>query len=97
MYDDTGDRVQIVNPNGNKGVVSATSTAARLARDGLQGYSLPPSAEDAPEGAPLVERPADTARVGLWREWAIANGVPADEAGTLSRDELVARFPIVEV
>lgn len=50
--------------------------------------------EDAAETPPPAdERPAANASTAAWREYAIAQGVPADEAADASRDKLRARFP----
>jgi len=43
--------------------------------------------------SPADARPAANASTAVWREYAIAQGVPADEADEASRDELRARFP----
>lgn len=49
--------------------------------------------EDAAEPPPADDRPAANASTAVWREYAIAQGVPAEEADAASRDELRARFP----
>lgn len=82
--------VQIVNPNGRKGWVAETSHTAAV-------YKRPPSAlaepqqlvEAAPEG---VEVPARSASTEAWRDYAVAAGMPQDEADQMSRDQLVAHY-----
>ena len=82
--------VQIINPNGRTGWVAETSTAAAE-------YERPPSAPDDPqqpvEAAPEgVGQPASNASTQAWREYAVAAGMPLDEADQMSRDQLVAHY-----
>jgi hypothetical protein len=53
-------------------------------------------APQTPDVEPLeveVERPAGNASHGEWAAYAVARGVPADEAERLTRNELRDRFP----
>lgn len=74
--------VEIVNPNGTKGTVASTSKVAGYARDRQHGYRLPPSAR----------QPAKSASAEVWRDYAVENGVPAEVAAGMTRDDLVAHF-----
>jgi hypothetical protein len=48
---------------------------------------------DGGDGDESEPQPAKNASTETWRTWAVDHGgMPADEAGALSRDELVARF-----
>lgn len=89
--------VEIVNPNGRKGKVAATSKAAAA-------YRQPPSArpDEEPPVAPALpanlgpEMPAGNASTEVWRAYAsdprTPNGLSSDEADQMSRDELVDHF-----
>lgn len=89
--------VEIVNPNGRKGKVAATSKAAQL-------YRQPPSAQRDAEPAPTPElpvnlgpaMPAKNAKHELWIAYATdprtPNGLSSEDAEQMSRDELVDHF-----
>lgn len=98
--------VEIVNPsNGRKGIVSATSPAAAA-------YKRPPSARQEglvpvqpggvvdPRLSGELPRPGKNASHEAWVEYsthhATPNGLSSDEAGQMSRDELVAHFDQVQ-
>lgn len=97
--------VEIVNPNGRKGVVASTSTAAT-------NYKRPPSAraqglEPVQPGAatnPLLgtapERPAGNASREAWIAYAThpdtPNGLSSEAAAEMSRDALVDHFDVQE-
>jgi len=54
---------------------------------------------DSPDVADVEPEPMPRKNASLeaWRNWAVNHGgMPAEEAGELSRDELVARFAEVE-
>lgn len=79
------ERVTIVNPNRRKGVVAATSKAAREYRRTPGSRSGGPEAE--------AQMPAKNASTQAWRNYATKHrGLSTDQAESLSRDELVARF-----
>lgn len=50
----------------------------------------PPAAAETPERPP---EGGPGSGVKAWRAYAVAMGVPADEAADLDRDEIIARFP----
>lgn len=92
------DLVEIVNPNGRKGLVSATSKAARLykrspstraAQEAESGLVAPgPSGE-----APYVEPPSRSGSTEQWRDWAVTHGgASPEDVANKSRDDLVAAY-----
>lgn len=56
------------------------------------GADAGPAAADGPP-APAAERPSGNASAETWRAYAVAQGMTADEAEALSRDELRDRYP----
>lgn len=76
--------VEIVNPNGRKGLVAATSAAAAH-------YDRPPSSQQAEtEGDGM---PAGNASAEAWRTYAVdVRGMSPDDANAKGRDELVALY-----
>lgn len=53
-----------------------------------------PSAEQEAAASPSApERPAGNAKAAVWREYAVANGVPQDDADDMTRAQLIERFP----
>lgn len=78
--------VEIVNPNGRKGHVAATSRAA-------QAYKRPPSAERSTAGGDLPpDAPARNASTDTWRAYALTNGLTSQQVEDMTRDDLVAHF-----
>jgi hypothetical protein len=83
--------IEIVNPNGRKGLVPATSRAARE-------YKRPPSARDEPDltaVAALIaagDLPPLNATTKFWRAYALAKGLPSEQVTTATRDDLIARL-----
>jgi hypothetical protein len=64
------------------------------------GYTVeaPPEPEAEPEAeADPAAQPRKSASTEAWRTWAVEHGgMAADEAATLSRDQLVERFTTTE-
>lgn len=94
--------VEIVNPNGRKGLVAVTSRAARL-------YKRPPSARGQHGGresqepvlpdlrlaAPYIESgelPPGNATTETWRAYGLAKGLPSEQVTAMTRDQLVDHF-----
>ena len=80
-------------------VMDSDSHAAELAYVTAAGYTVEPVGVDEPavvedvDGDGVVETlPKKSASAEEWRKFATAHGVPQDEADSLSRDQLVARF-----
>lgn len=44
------------------------------------------------DNAPSVDKPAKTAPVAAWRDYAVAQGMDADEAGDAARADLIALY-----
>jgi len=77
--------------------VGYTDTPAALAYFRSQGYGVEdPDIQPAPtsDDADLRSQamPKKSASADAWRTYAVENGMSADEAATLSRDQLVERF-----
>lgn len=97
--------VEIVNPNGRKGLVASTSRAATT-------YKRPPSARAQgiepvqpggvidPRLSTAPDKPGKNASHDAWVAYAThadtPNGLSSDTASAMSRDELVAHFDTVQ-
>jgi hypothetical protein len=83
-------------------LVDGDADAAALAYCRAAGYTVEDSTDEQPE--PDVEpdeaddeQPKRSASTEAWRTWAVEHGgMEADEAATLSRDQLVERFTSIE-
>lgn len=101
-------RVKITTPvadhNGAVGNITITQGAgyadtevhaAEIAYCRANGYTVTGLE---PEGAPTPAAPAEvpmprkSASAEAWRAYAVEHGVPAEEADSLTRDQLVERF-----
>ena len=51
-----------------------------------------PAEDDSDGPAVEVEKPAKTAPVAAWRDYAVAQGMDADEAGEAARADLIALY-----
>lgn len=78
-------------------VADEATHAAEIAYCRTRGYIFPDADEAA---ADVVAEPEETGAVmpkksasaDAWRTYAVENGMPAEEAASLSRDQLVERF-----
>lgn len=87
--------IEIVNPNGRKGKVAATSRAAAT-------YKQPPSARRADRSGedargdstqrPTVAIPGGNASTDDWRAFGLAQGLTSEQVESMSRDELRDHF-----
>lgn len=79
-------------------LIDDETDAAALAYCRAAGYTVedPTGPEPEPEADP-AEQPKKSASTEAWRTWAVERGgMQADEAATLSRDQLVERFTSTE-
>jgi hypothetical protein len=81
-------------------LIDDETDAAALAYCRAAGYTVEdpaePAAEPEPEADPAAQ-PKKSASTEAWRTWAVEHGgMEADEAATLSRDQLVERFTSTE-
>jgi hypothetical protein len=81
-------------------LIDDETDAAALAYCRSAGYTVEdpaePDAEPEPDADP-AEQPKKSASTEAWRTWAVEHGgMQADEAATLSRDQLVERFTSTE-
>lgn len=75
-------------------LIDDETDAAALAYCRAAGYTVEAPADPEPEGAEVPKKSASTE---AWRTWAVEHGgMEADEAATLSRDQLVERFTSTE-
>lgn len=64
---------------------------------GVEPIDEPAEVEAEPDEDDGVQPPKKSASTDIWRAWAVEHGgMPADEAETLSRDQLVERFTSTE-
>lgn len=79
-------------------LIDDETDAASLAYCRAAGYTVEAPEEPEPEGEPdEAEQPKRSASTEAWRTWAVERGgMEADEAATLSRDQLVERFTSTE-
>jgi hypothetical protein len=77
-------------------LIDDETDAATLAYCRSAGYTVEDpkaAAEPEPEQPDAAEQPRKSASTEAWRTWAVEHGgMEADEAATLSRDQLVERF-----
>lgn len=76
-------------------LIDDETDAAALAYCRSAGYTIDEPAQDesAADEASAGEQPKKSASTEAWRTWAVEHGgMEADEAATLSRDQLVERF-----
>lgn len=103
VSDYTGD-VGTVRFTGGVALIDDETDAATLAYCRAAGYTVedPEGSEPEPEPDPEEPEPVDpqpkkSASAEAWRTWAVEHGgMQADEAATLSRDQLVERFTSTE-
>lgn len=90
--------VEIVNPNGRKGLVAVTSRAARLYKrpPSARGQqSEPPELPDLALAAPYIEAgelPPGNASTETWQAYGLAKGLPSEQVTAMTRDQLVDHF-----
>lgn len=72
-------------------VGEVTDAVAEANKDGLTVADITPT-EDGGVTAEL-ERPAKSAKVAEWRAYAVAQGMTEEEAGQLTKDELIDAYP----
>lgn len=81
-------------------LIDDETDAAALAYCRAAGYTVEAPADPEPEPDPEpegAEVPKKSASTETWRTWAVEHGgMEADEAATLSRDQLVERFTSTE-
>lgn len=95
-----------VHFSGGVGYADPDTHAAELDYFRARGYGVdeePAAAVEEPvdvdevDGEVLEPRPAGNASTETWRTWAVDHGgMSAEEAGALSRDQLVERFAETE-
>jgi hypothetical protein len=78
-------------------LIDDETDAATLAYCRAAGYTVEASDDPEPDGdepdGDDAEQPKKSASTEAWRAWAVEHGgLEADEAATLSRDQLVERF-----
>lgn len=76
-----------------RAVIDDTTHAAALAYCRGAGYAVA-EVEGEQDGTPAL--PKKSASADTWRAYAVANGMTAEEAETLTRDQLVERFTNTE-
>lgn len=79
-----------------RAVADTEAHAAEIAYCQARGYFVGEASEvEAVEAVgDNAALPRKSASAADWREYAVANGMSADEAATMSRDQLVERFTI---
>lgn len=67
-------------------------TKGTLVRVNDDGSRYSGEAADASEGAPVTERPAQSANKALWVGWAVHNGAELDDAEAMTKTDLIQQF-----
>lgn len=67
-------------------------TRGYLKRVNADGTPWTGEAESAAEGAPVSERPAQSAQKADWVGWAVAQGADPEEAAGMTKADLVEKY-----
>lgn len=67
-------------------------TRGHLKRVNADGSPYSGDADGAAEGAPPVERPAQSAPKGEWIGWAVAQGADPEAAAGMTKADLIDRY-----
>lgn len=67
-------------------------TRGQLMRVNDDGSPYTGEAVDASEGAPVTERPAQSAPKATWVGWAVHNGADVDDAEAMTKQDLIEKY-----
>lgn len=73
-------------------VMADKVTRGLLVRINDDGSLYDGDAAGAAEGAPVTERPAQSAPKGAWVGWAVAQGAAVDDAEAMTKADLVDKY-----